>query len=142
MYTMYNPCTCRLYTCIQCTTHVHAGCIHVYNVQPMYMQVVYMYTMYNPCTCRLYTCIQCTTHVHMYMYTQLYTTALFRCEGRLSGRGGGGGGGGEKRFSLTECEEIMTRLQDKYPTEYKVWLRVAYVYRAPLRVLGGLMGAP
>ena len=35
-----------------------------------------------------------------------------RCEGRLSGDGG---------FSLSQCEELMTHLKDKYPDEYKVW---------------------
>ena len=58
-----------------------------------------------------------------------------RCEGRLSGRGG---------FSLGECEELMTRLKDKYPEEYKVQLalinlELAYplfgphMHRPPLR---------
>ncbi|CAI8029156.1 Tuftelin-interacting protein 11 [Geodia barretti] len=39
--------------------------------------------------------------------------AVTLCETRLSaGRGG---------FSLGECEELMTRLKDKYPEEYKVY---------------------
>ena len=35
----------------------------------------------------------------------------YRCESRLSGTGG---------VSLSECEELMSRLKDKYPAEYKV----------------------
>jgi tuftelin-interacting protein 11 len=39
--------------------------------------------------------------------------AVTLCESQLSGRVG---------FSLGECEELMTRLKDKYPEEYKVEL--------------------
>ena len=35
-------------------------------------------------------------------------------------------------MSLSECEELMTRLKDKYPTEYKVCVLQYSIYSTAL----------
>ena len=37
----------------------------------------------------------------------------------------------DKSLSLTECDELLTNLQDKYPEEYKVILEYTGPYTSP-----------
>lgn len=37
----------------------------------------------------------------------------------------------DKSLSLTECDELLTNLQDKYPEEYKVILEYTGRYTSP-----------